>query len=107
MIFKDEDSGLADNCLAHARDLYDFAINYKAKYSDSSPQGWFLNKFYHSNNLFGKLPPKQRLQLVSDIIQFKSIVFKYSKLFMNICSTTTPMMHDRFMQKNPKGHQIF
>ena len=51
MIFKDEDSGLADNCLAHARDLYDFAINYKAKYSDSSPQGWFLNKFYHSNNL--------------------------------------------------------
>ena len=43
MIFKDEDSGLADNCLAHARDLYDFAINYKAKYSDSSPQGWFSN----------------------------------------------------------------
>lgn len=46
MIFKDEDSSLADNCLAHARDLYDFAINYKAKYSDSSPQGWFLNQFY-------------------------------------------------------------
>ena len=42
MIFKDEDAGLADNCLAHAKDLYDFAINYKAKYSDSSPQGLFL-----------------------------------------------------------------
>ena len=42
MIFKDEDVGLADNCLTHAKDLYDFAIHYKAKYSDSSPQGLFL-----------------------------------------------------------------
>ena len=45
MIFKDEDAGLADNCLAHAKDLYDFAINYKAKYSDSSPQ---VGNFYNS-----------------------------------------------------------
>ena len=62
MIFKDEDSGLADNCLAHARDLYDFAINYKAKYSDSSPQGWFLNQFYQYHNLLkDKMTPEIKL----------------------------------------------
>ena len=58
MIFKDEDAGLADNCLAHAKDLYDFAINYKAKYSDSSPQGLFLKLIaFFSKSTFRRFGP--------------------------------------------------
>ena len=38
IIFKSEDPEYASRCISHARDLYDFATEYKAKYSDSSPQ---------------------------------------------------------------------
>ena len=45
IIFKDEDEDFANNCLQHAKDLYDFATEYKGKYSDSSPQ---VQNFYNS-----------------------------------------------------------
>lgn len=37
IVFQDIDPGFADDCLRHARELYDFAKNYRAKYSDSFP----------------------------------------------------------------------
>ena len=35
----------ADSCLNHAKDLYDFADDYKGKYSDSSPE---VQNFYNA-----------------------------------------------------------
>ena len=82
MIFKDEDAGLADNCLAHAKDLYDFAINYKAKYSDSSPQGLFLKliAFFEKYGDSVQRPLTQKLsKSVTSIIP--GLVIKMRRVF--------------------------
>jgi hypothetical protein len=34
-VFRNVDGGYADNLLTHARQLFDFANNYRGKYSDS------------------------------------------------------------------------
>ena len=45
LVFKGEDSTFADECLSHAKDLFDFAEEYPGKYSDSLPS---VNTFYKS-----------------------------------------------------------
>ena len=35
MIYKDQDAAYAAECLRHAKELYDFANQYRGKYSDS------------------------------------------------------------------------
>ena len=47
LIFKDENPELAENCIAHAKDLFDFATQYPAVYSDSIPE---VADFYKSWN---------------------------------------------------------
>ena len=37
LIFKDLDSAFANECLSHAKELYDFAYNFRGKYSDCIP----------------------------------------------------------------------
>ena len=45
IIFKDIDRSFANDCLQHARDLYDFGNEVRGSYSDSSPQ---VQDFYRS-----------------------------------------------------------
>ena len=45
LIFRGSDPDYAEQCLQHAKELFSFAENYKAKYSDSSPQ---VANFYNS-----------------------------------------------------------
>lgn len=45
LVFKDIDRSFANDCLQHARDVYDFANEFRGVYSDSSPQ---VQDFYKS-----------------------------------------------------------
>jgi hypothetical protein len=42
MVYKNMgDNSLADECLSHARDLFEFADTYRGKYTDTIPAGAF------------------------------------------------------------------
>ncbi|CBY11538.1 unnamed protein product [Oikopleura dioica] len=45
LIFKDLDSAFANECLSHAKELYDFAYNFRGKYSDCIPASDFYNSW--------------------------------------------------------------
>jgi hypothetical protein len=45
MVFKDVDAGYADELLEHARQLYDFANNYRGKYTDAIPASGFYDSW--------------------------------------------------------------
>jgi endoglucanase len=38
IVFKNVDSSYSNNLLTHARQLFDFASNYRGKYSESIPE---------------------------------------------------------------------
>jgi endoglucanase len=57
IMFREEDSTYSDLLLEHARDLFDFAIEYEGKYSDSitDAAGFYASGGYHDEQLWAAL----------------------------------------------------
>ena len=52
MLFKDSDPAYADELIGHARDLFDFADNFRGKYTDAIPNAASFYKYVITKQIY-------------------------------------------------------